>query len=422
MTSLRIAHCADLHIGSSYVHGDEDKGGVNSRLTDFSRAWVESCCAMVEEDVDLVLFAGDAFRDCKPTPTEQDGFRVGLQVLEKAGVPVIAVAGNHDLPRAMHRTNAIHIFNSSMHVAVKPQVAVIKGVPVACFPWVQRAHIAAADPEFERLSLDEQNARIVELSLQVLRMLGAEAEQLAGPLGCVLVAHGSIAGSEIGAQGSTQFLREPVLPLPELRGLPFRYQAWGHLHKAQALTPEIRYAGSIERVDFGEQEDKGWWMVELSANGNGSPGYAFGTAWRSSNPRPFVDLELDPDDLGIGLDASEWMAALTKPSPNGSGELSDIIRTNVTDAVVRVRYQATPEVARTIDHGGIRRALYAAGAAKVHGPFAGITHTVTQAEHAVDEQTSPLAGWREWAQLQGIDGDDFARLDARVQEALEVEA
>ncbi len=166
------------------------------------------------------------------------------------------------------------------------------------------------------------------------------------------------------------------------------------------LTPEIRYAGSIERVDFSEQEDKGFWLIELSANADGSPGYAFGTAWRSSSPRPFVDIDFPDPTL--------WEPHLA--SMNG----------DVRDAVVRVRYEATAEMARTVDHGGIRRALYAAGAAKVHGPFADITHTVTHADNPVDEQTSPLAGWREWATLQGIDGDDFARLDARVQEALEV--
>jgi DNA repair protein SbcD/Mre11 len=402
-SSLRIAHVADLHLGAGYVHGDEDRGGVNSRLVDFQEAWVRSCEQMVEEQADLVLFAGDAFRDAKPTPTEQAAFRAGLDILADANIPVVMVAGNHDIPRAVGRTHALRIFDEYANVSVMDRPGVVFGgdvlVPVACFPWVQRSHIAAADPEFEKLSLDEQNARIVELSLQVLRKLGAEAQQLAGPLGCVLVAHGSIAGSEIGAQGSTQFLREPVLPLPELRGLPFRYQAWGHLHKEQVLTPEIRYSGSIERTDFAEAaEDKGWWLVTLGEEEH-LPEYP-GLHWRSSSPRPFVDIDLPDPTL--------WEPHLA--SMNG----------NLRGAVVRVRYEATAEVARTIDHGGIRRALYAAGAAKVHGPFAEITHAVTRTEHQVDEQTSPLAGWREWATLQGIDGDDFARLDARVREALEV--
>lgn len=324
-SSLRIAHVADLHLGAGYVHGDEDRGGVNSRLTDFRGAWVRSCRQMVTEGVDLVLMAGDAFDTAKPTPTEQAAFRAGLDVLCDAGTETVMVVGNHDLPRAPERTDALQIFDRYRGlVAVLDRPCVEdRVVPVACFPWVQRSHLAAADPEFERLSLDEQNARIVELSLQVLRKLGAEAEQMSGPLGSVLVAHGSIAGSEIGAQGSTQFLREPVLPLPELRGLPFAYQAWGHLHKAQQLTPNICYSGSIERVDFSEQEDKGWWYIDLPPHGDYPD-------WRSASPRPFVDLDL--------------------PDPAAWETTTAALDGNVKDAVVRVRYQATPEVARTVDH------------------------------------------------------------------------
>jgi exonuclease SbcD len=208
----------------------------------------------------------------------------------------------------------------------------------------------------------------------------------------------------VGAEQSTRFLREPVLPLSEIRGLPFGYQAWGHLHRAQTLAPHIRYAGSIERIDFAEaDEDKGWWSVELPITDR-SP-----ILWRSSQPRRFVDLEF---------------LELPEPSELEARIAREIARTNsfLQGAVVRVRYTATPEEARTVDHGGIRRTLYAAGAAKVHGPFADIRHTVTEQRSQVDEETSPLAGWREWATARGIVDPDYSRLDARVQEALEVMA
>ncbi len=100
-SSLRIAHVADVHLGAGYVHGDEDRGGVNSRLVDFREAWVRSCRQMVTERVDLVLFAGDAFRDSKPTPTEEAAFRAGLDILAEAGILVIAVQ------KARHTSNGV---------------------------------------------------------------------------------------------------------------------------------------------------------------------------------------------------------------------------------------------------------------------------------------------------------------------------
>ncbi|MBN1631918.1 MAG: metallophosphoesterase, partial [Thermoleophilia bacterium] len=244
-SSLRIAHVADLHIGSSYAHGDDDRGGVNSRLVDFRNAWVRSCHKMVAEAVDLVVFAGDAFRNCSPTPTEEAAFRAGLDVLADADIQVIATLGNHDIPKAVGRTDALEGFagyRGCFTLVTRPQVIVHEvarlggaRIPVACFPYPMRSHLAAADPGFEKLTIDEQNAKIVALSLEVLRSLGAEAESLAGIFGCVLIAHGTIHGSQIGAQQSTAFLREPVLPISELRGLPFTAQCWGHLHRAQSF-------------------------------------------------------------------------------------------------------------------------------------------------------------------------------------------
>jgi len=401
-SSIRLAHVADLHIGASYHLGDEDRGGLNSRLRDFRDAWVRSCEQMVAEHVDLVLFAGDAFETCKPTPTEQQAFRDGLDVLCDAGIVVVAIVGNHDLPRAPGRTHALAIFDGyrdRVHVSDRPEVIpfhLTLGLSVACLPWFSRAHIAAGDPDFDHLTLDEQNQHIVDLSLAVLRRLGAEAEAQAGPLGSVLLAHGSIAGSVVGAESSTQFFRDPVLPLSELRGLPFAYQAWGHLHRAQTLATRINYSGSIERTDFAEAtEGKGWWLVSLGEDPQDDD-----CIWHSSSPRPFVDLNFP--------DPAAW--------PESIGKLSDWY----TGAIVRVKYQATPEVARAMDHAAVRRALYAAGAQKVHGPIAQIVHSVTEAAPTLTEETDVFSGWSEWADRQGIEEVDRERLDRQVREALEV--
>lgn len=398
MTTIRLAHTADWHIGSSYHLGDESKDGINSRLRDYEDAILRSCRQMVEEDVDVVLFAGDGFRDSKPSPTEQAVFRRAMDVLCNANVPVLCIVGNHCLPRAPGRTHALAIFDGyrgGVTVIDRPQVVTIKGVPIACLPWPSRAHLAAADPEFEKLTLDEQNARIVTLTLAVLRALGAEAEEMAGPLGSVLLAHGSIAGSAVGAAGSTQFFREPVLPLSELRGLPFAYQAWGHLHRAQKPEHNIRYSGSIERTDFAEaSEDKGWNLVTLRDDGAPST-----CEWRSSFPRSFVDLDL--------AEPTAWEAEIA--SLNGA----------LPGAVIRVRYETTPEEARAVDHQGIRRTLYGAGALKVHGPIATLRHSVAERESTLSEETDALTGWQEYADGQGLTGAQRERLDRLVDDALE---
>ena len=61
--------------------------------------------------------------------------------------------------------------------------------------------------------------------------------------------------------------REVIIPNSLLSNPAFDYVALGHLHKQQVVReapPPVVYAGSVERIDFGEEkEDKGFVLVHL---------------------------------------------------------------------------------------------------------------------------------------------------------------
>lgn len=400
--SLRLAHVGDIQMGGGYSLGTEDDGGVNSRLRDFEAAWLRSCDTMIAEHVDLVLVAGDVFETPKPTPTEKEAFAAGLRRLIYAGIKVIGCVGNHESPRQVGRKHGLAIFNgfegSETLFADRASLVTADqlGLPVAValMPHINPAHIAARDPEYAALGIDDRNHYLVEQMLDVLRGLAVKAGQSKPALGVVLVAHGTIAGSVIGAEQSTMLLRDPVLPLPELQGLGYRYQAWGHIHKAQELAPGIAYCGSLERLNWSEAHDpdKGFWLVDITED-------QVTSAWRSSLPRPFLDIEI--------ADPSSWQVALPEDAEAVRG------------AIVRIRYTTSPEIQRTIDQDAIRRAFYSQGAQKVYGPIVTITRDAVTTNHLTEEMGA-LEAWRELATLKGISGEQFERLEGQVREALEV--
>ncbi len=115
------------------------------------------------------------------------------------------------------------------------------------------------------------------------------------------------------------------------------YVALGHVHKHQIIKhtkPAIVYAGSLERVDFGEErEDKGFVHVELS---RGNTKYSF----RSINPRPFVTLDLN----------------LTTASNPTKTVVDAITESLIPGSVLRIRYKIKQEQLTQLDEKAIRQA------------------------------------------------------------------
>jgi len=76
----------------------------------------------------------------------------------------------------------------------------------------------------------------------------------------ILTAHGSVQGAQYGNERTIMLGRDLMLPGSLVKDPRLDYVALGHIHKAQDLNegshPPVVYAGSIERVDFGEASDE----------------------------------------------------------------------------------------------------------------------------------------------------------------------
>lgn len=89
----KFLHIADIHLGISRYR----RFGTADRTRDFYKAW--SDCIQryaLNEQVDFVLIAGDFFDTRRVEPQAMNHAMFCLMKLKDAGIPVIAIEGNHD--------------------------------------------------------------------------------------------------------------------------------------------------------------------------------------------------------------------------------------------------------------------------------------------------------------------------------------
>ena len=109
---MRILHFADLHIGVENYGRPDPATGLSTRLLDFLAVFDELVEYALTHEIDLVLFAGDAYKSRDPSQTQQREFARRIARLTGAGIPVFLLVGNHDLPYAMGRATAVDIFTT----------------------------------------------------------------------------------------------------------------------------------------------------------------------------------------------------------------------------------------------------------------------------------------------------------------------
>ncbi len=88
----RIVHTGDTHVGYRQYHSPE-------RRRDFLDAFEQVIADAVADDADAVVHAGDLFHDRRPELPDLMGVLSVLRELDAAGVPFLAVVGNHESTR-----------------------------------------------------------------------------------------------------------------------------------------------------------------------------------------------------------------------------------------------------------------------------------------------------------------------------------
>lgn len=341
---MRILHFADAHIDIA-THGRHDPvTGLAIRTLDFLKALDTIVDTAIQEKVDLVIFAGDAYKDRTPVPTFQREWGRRMMRLSEAGIPTLLLVGNHDLSPASGRAHALQEYETlavpHLYVASRPRFissSDLEGLPlqVIALPWIARSNLMAS----QELSGVDVAAVYERLEDRLTQLVSMWLEKADPSLPIILTAHASVQGAMYGGERSVMLGNDLVLPGSLVRDPRLDYVALGHIHKAQDLNEgghhPVIYPGSIERVDFGEAaDDKFFVIAEVQKEGKTR------VDWRKLEGRRFIDCFVR---LASAQDFSKKLpAALPREE-------------ELKDAVVRLVLEYPYELESLLDEPHIRQ-------------------------------------------------------------------
>lgn len=303
---MRILHFADAHIDMVTQGRHDSATGLAVRTIDFLKSLDTIVDTAIEEQVDLVIFAGDAYKDRTPVPTFQREWGRRIARLAQANVRTLLLVGNHDLSPAAGRAHALQEFETLsvpfVRVASKP--AFLKpddlGLPlqIVTLPWVNRSSFMANN-DLSSVEMNEVYTAIEGRLSDIVKNWLNEADP---SLPIILVAHASVEGAVYGGERTVMLGNDLVLSGSLVRDPRWSYVALGHIHKAQDVNkgsqPPVIYPGSIERVDFGEAADDKFFVVTTIEMGSETK-----VDWRKLNGRRFIDRFLRMEQADGIMDA-----------------------------------------------------------------------------------------------------------------------
>jgi exonuclease SbcD len=245
----KFLHFSDVHLGYQQYNHKE-------RFNDFGRAFLHVVDQAVAERVDFVILGGDLFQKRAIDPPTLVQAMEGLGRLKEAGIPVVAVEGNHE--HAHYRD----VFSWMEFLADRGYLALLNPTiqegKVILTRWdgVQGAYLDL--PGGVRIYgvkyYGSSTARVVEGLIEALD--GADQR---GPEYSILVLHAGLEG--VLPNYSAVLTHGQVAPLHTY----VDYLALGHIHKPFEREDWIYNPGSPETcsVDEAAWPERGYYLVEV---------------------------------------------------------------------------------------------------------------------------------------------------------------
>jgi exonuclease SbcD len=379
---MKVLHTADWHLN--------DKLGRQDR-TEHLRRRVEQVAGICDrEAVDVLIVAGDLFSELATAVQVTESFkhlrRTFASFFARGGT-VLGVTGNHDQDGRVRPF--IELARSGMDLAEPPKNRGDRFLPSKMYlldtTFVGRVHdlrdkfdvqfVLLPFPSHSRLLTGMETATTAgQLHRSIQDTVGSwvrDLPQIPGydpRLRTVLVAHLHVSGSDVG-RGMFRVSEENDIIL-DAAALPtgFDYIALGHVHKPQCLRglPHVRYAGSLDRMDFSERdEDKGVVLVDIGPNGRRCDPVPI-----PIEPTALVDVSIDdphitPETLAAQVPNAKEALVRIEVGAAATADASETLNRAIREAlpnVTRIGWQPPvledAPAARVVSHGGdIRKSV-----------------------------------------------------------------
>ncbi len=222
----------DMHLGRPAPALPEDLRERHSELGP-EAAWIRAVDTALAYGVDAVLLAGDLIDRERDFFFAYGELRAGVERLSNAGIPVLAVAGNHDtetLPRLADEIDSLELIGANG----RWQLRQFDGLGIVGWSFPR--------PQVRSNPLD---------SLPTLDLPTSKIATTIGLLHCDLDQTDS-----------------PYAPVArrDLEAAPIDSWLLGHIHRPDPLSSErpIGYLGSITALRASETGARGPWLIEVS--------------------------------------------------------------------------------------------------------------------------------------------------------------
>ena len=242
-------HMADCHLGYRQYNSRD-------RQNDFTRAYFDIIDSAVKQEVDFVLLAGDLFEKRAIDPRTLVHAITGLERLRDAGIPCLAVEGNHELAYYRDRMGWMEFLaERELLTLLNPK---IDGERVALTPYAQRRGAYAEPmPGLRVYGLRYYGSATAHVIRSVADALAASDRK--GVEYTILMAHAGVEGVVADrAGGLRQRELAPLRPHVD-------YLALGHFHNPYEFENWIFNPGSTETNSMTEAAwpERGSYLVEV---------------------------------------------------------------------------------------------------------------------------------------------------------------